>query len=87
MNYLPWSLVKQIHEERVTKALQSARVNEALRASKPPKRFRLFGSERTRASFKLFNSSLNQPEVSPVVRLNQLEKKPISQKGILCREK
>jgi hypothetical protein len=87
MNYIPWSLVKQIHEERVSKALQAVRVNEALRVSKPAKRFRLFGSERTRASFKFFNSSLKRPEVSPVVRFNQIEKKPISQQGTLCQEK
>lgn len=50
MNYLPWSLVKLLHEERVDQALRAVRVNEILLTSKPVRPFRLFESKKTRAS-------------------------------------
>jgi hypothetical protein len=50
MNYIPWSLVKLLHEERVDKALRAACVEAAFRASRPERKFRLFANRRTRAS-------------------------------------
>lgn len=42
MNYIPWSLVKMLHEERVNEGLRASRVKAALRASDAQRKFKLF---------------------------------------------
>jgi hypothetical protein len=46
MNNLSWPLVKLLHEERVNEMLQLKRADEARRASRPVRKFRLFETRR-----------------------------------------
>ncbi len=46
MTYIPWSIVKLLHEERVNEALRIGRVNKALPAAKPTRRFRFFETKK-----------------------------------------
>jgi hypothetical protein len=42
VNYIPWSLVKMLHEERVNEGLRASCVKAALRASDSKRKFSLF---------------------------------------------